>query len=153
MKEMLRTISAGDALKEKTIILPSKIYDQFRPDKNEDVFITRYPISDINQLIRLKDIDDLTMYVLNTKGYCAVSSDISLQLGLELNEDTICIMDKNELCKTKTITVKASFEFDVEVEDLDPNQIDIRGLAIDLTKKEVNTLSSEDFDYTIIDIK
>jgi len=49
----------------------------------------------------------------------------------------------------KTITVQAIFEMEVDVSDFQPGEVDIEGLAIDLTKKEIETLSSDDFEYKI----
>ena len=51
--------------------------------------------------------------------------------------------------------VKASWEFDVDVEGLDPEWIDIPELAKDLTRRELKDLLSkrelteEDFEYTV----
>lgn len=50
----------------------------------------------------------------------------------------------------KKITVRATFDFEVDVDHLDKKHVDIEGLAIDLTKREIDTLSSEDFLYEII---
>lgn len=52
--------------------------------------------------------------------------------------------------------VKASWEFDVDISDFDEKHVDIKGLAIDLTKREIeynlsnNEFSAEDFKYEII---
>ncbi len=54
---------------------------------------------------------------------------------------------------TKKITIRASFDFEVDVEDFDEEYVDIEGLAIDLTKREIDTLSSEDFNYEILNKK
>lgn len=53
--------------------------------------------------------------------------------------------------------VKASWEFDVDISDFDEKHVDIKGLAIDLTKREVehnlsnNEFSAEDFKYEIVE--
>lgn len=49
----------------------------------------------------------------------------------------------------KTITVQATFEKKVDVSDFEPGEVNIERLAIDLTKREIETLSSEDFEYKI----
>ena len=49
--------------------------------------------------------------------------------------------------------VFATIEFDIDIEDLDPTQVDIVGLAKDLTENEITSLLSEtklmagDFEY------
>ena len=53
----------------------------------------------------------------------------------------------------KTITVQATFEMKVDVSDFEPGEVNIEGLAIDLTKREIETLSSEDFEYKIKSIQ
>lgn len=51
--------------------------------------------------------------------------------------------------------VKAIWEFDVDTEDLDEKFIDIKGLAKDLTQREMkyllehNEITDEDFVYTV----
>lgn len=51
--------------------------------------------------------------------------------------------------------VKATWEFEVDVSDLDPKFVDVPGFAIELTKREVDSLleagelSAEDFEYTV----
>ncbi len=53
------------------------------------------------------------------------------------------------------IKVKVMWEFEVDVEGLDPAFVDINRLAEDLTKRELecllnnNELTSDDFDYII----
>ena len=49
------------------------------------------------------------------------------------------------------------FNFDADVDDIDPEYVDIKGLAIDLIKGELSYLlknqevNIEDFDFEIID--
>ena len=51
--------------------------------------------------------------------------------------------------------VRATWEFEVDVEDLDPKFIDIPGLAKDLTRKELECLlqkqhiTVDDFEYSV----
>lgn len=51
--------------------------------------------------------------------------------------------------------VIVSWEFEVDVDDLDPKFVDIPGFAIDATKEEVgyllehSELTADDFDYTV----
>lgn len=51
--------------------------------------------------------------------------------------------------------VLVTWEFEVDVSDLDPKFVDIPGLAKDLTKQELNLLltsgelSADDFDYAV----
>jgi hypothetical protein len=48
------------------------------------------------------------------------------------------------------------WEFDADVEDLDPKQVDIYGLAKDLTKNELayliihSELTVDDFEYSVV---
>lgn len=55
--------------------------------------------------------------------------------------------------------VRATWEFEVDVDDLDPAFVDISGLAKDLTKKELeyclahSTLTADDFAYDVCDRK
>lgn len=52
----------------------------------------------------------------------------------------------------ETVTVQAIFEMEVDVSDLKSKHVDIKGLAIELTKREVETLSADDFNYKIKEI-
>ena len=53
--------------------------------------------------------------------------------------------------------VTATWEFEVDVSDLDPKFVDVPGFAIDLAKRELGYLledreiSAEDFEYTVSD--
>lgn len=53
------------------------------------------------------------------------------------------------------MNVKAIWEFDSDVEDLDPKQVDVQGLAKDLAQRELDYLikhgeiQAEDFDYEV----
>lgn len=49
----------------------------------------------------------------------------------------------------KTITVQAIKKIEVDVSNFQPGEIDIEALAIELTRKKVETLSSDDFEYKI----
>ena len=55
----------------------------------------------------------------------------------------------------KVIKVKAVWEFEVDVEDLNENFIDVESLAKDLTKREMDSLlkscdiTADDFEYVI----
>lgn len=57
---------------------------------------------------------------------------------------------QNNNKEEKYIDVKVTYNFRVDISDFDPEHVDIDGLAIDLTKREVDTLNSEDFNYNII---
>lgn len=52
--------------------------------------------------------------------------------------------------------VTATWEFDVDVSDLDPNFVDISGLAVDLTRRELKDLLEKrqltegDFEYRVM---
>lgn len=54
------------------------------------------------------------------------------------------------------ITVKAVWEFEVDVEGLDEKFVDIKGFAKDLTQGELKSLlqnqeiSAEDFEYEVV---
>ena len=58
---------------------------------------------------------------------------------------------------SKTITVKAVWEFEVDVEDFDESFVDVKGLAKDLTQRELEyrlqhqDMSAEDFMYELED--
>lgn len=51
--------------------------------------------------------------------------------------------------------VQAIWEFDVDTADFDPKHIDVKGLALDLTKRELecvlskNEITADDFIYKI----
>ena len=50
----------------------------------------------------------------------------------------------------KTIyKVIASFEFEVDMSDFDPKHVNLEGVAKELTKNEVDTLTAEDFKYEV----
>ena len=55
----------------------------------------------------------------------------------------------------KVVKVKAVWEFEVDVEDLNENFIDVKSLAKDLTKREMDNLlrscdiTADDFEYVI----
>ncbi len=59
--------------------------------------------------------------------------------------------------KVTKVKVQAIWEFEVDAEDFDPKFVDIRGLAIELTQRELadllgkKELSEEDFDYKIVE--
>ena len=57
---------------------------------------------------------------------------------------------QNNNKKEKYIDVRVTYDFRVDISDFDPEHVDIDGLAIDLTKREIDTLNSEDFNYKII---
>lgn len=59
-------------------------------------------------------------------------------------------MQNNNNKEEKYIDVRVTYDFRVDISDLDPEHVDINGLAIDLTKREVDTLNSEDFNYRIL---
>ena len=64
-------------------------------------------------------------------------------------EDAVTI-DGFSKVKYKSITVKATFEFEVDTEDFLDEYLDVPGLAIELTKNEVSTLKPDDFNYEIV---
>ena len=57
---------------------------------------------------------------------------------------------------TKTVTVRATWEFDVDVSDILPEYVDVDGLVVHLTKMELRWLirnskiSVDDFRYEIV---
>lgn len=57
---------------------------------------------------------------------------------------------------TKTVTVRATWEFDVDVSDILPDYVDVEGLVVHLTKMELRWLirnskiSVDDFKYEIV---
>lgn len=57
---------------------------------------------------------------------------------------------QNNNKKEKYIDVRVTYDFRVDISDFDPEHVDIDGLAIDLTKREIDTLNSEDFNYRIL---
>ena len=56
---------------------------------------------------------------------------------------------------SKTMKVRAVWEFEVDIEDLDEKFVDIKGLAQDLTQREMadmlqrQSISAEDFTYEV----
>ena len=57
---------------------------------------------------------------------------------------------QNNNKEEKYIDVRVTYDFRVDISDFDPEHVDIAGLAIDLTKREIDTLNSEDFNYRIL---
>jgi len=59
--------------------------------------------------------------------------------------------------KATKIKVQAIWEFEVDAEDFDPNFVDVEGLAVELTQRELadllgkKELSAEDFEYKIVE--
>lgn len=59
--------------------------------------------------------------------------------------------------KANKIKVQAIWEFEVDAEDFDPEYVDVKGLAMDLTQAELTDLlekkelSTEDFSYKIVE--
>ena len=53
--------------------------------------------------------------------------------------------------KKKTIKVRATYEFEVDVSDFDTKHVDVEGLAKELTRREVDTLDPYEFEYEIVE--
>ena len=53
--------------------------------------------------------------------------------------------------KNKIVKVRAIYEFEADVSDFNPDFVDLEGLAKDLTRREVSTLKSDDFEYEIVE--
>lgn len=57
---------------------------------------------------------------------------------------------------TKTVTVRAAWEFEVDVSDILPDYVNVEGLVVHLTKMELRWLirnskiSVDDFEYEIV---
>lgn len=73
------------------------------------------------------------------------------------SREKLQVYAKLKMTPADTVKVQAVWEFEADVEGVDPKFVDVRGLAIDSTQRELATLlekkeiSAEDFDYKIVD--